>query len=50
MSIKSGAGEEGLEVDKVLYTYKSLALKGPLKNASDEKWKQVCIDNFDFVK
>ena len=50
MAIKTGRGEEELEVDGVKYIYKSVVLKDELKNADDSKWKQVCIKNFDFVR
>lgn len=35
MSIKTGGGEEDLEVDGVNYTYKSVALKDSFKNADN---------------
>ena len=50
MSIKTGGGEEELEVDGVKYTYSSVALKDSFKNADDKKWKQLCLENFDFVR
>ena len=50
MSIKTGGGEEELEVDGVKYTYKSVALKDSFKNADDKKWKQLCLENFVFVR
>jgi hypothetical protein len=29
---------------------KSIELQSEFTRASDDKWKQICIDNFDFVK
>lgn len=52
---KDGEIDDASSVDEdrqIAYKWhcQGIALKSSLKNATEDDWKKLCIENFDFVK